>query len=172
MSDTLILVDKDDKEIGYETKENCHYIKPKLHRAFSVFLFNSNGEMLITKRSGKKKTWPGFWSNSCCSHPRKGEEVKDAVSRRIKEELGISVPLSYLFKFEYSAQYDREWGEHELDHVFVGEYSGKVTPNKDEISDWKFIPVDDLLKDMRKNPDSYTPWFRMSVERVLEHKKK
>ncbi len=167
MPDQLILVDSSDKEIGYEEKEKCHYGRPKLHRAFSIFLFNNRGEMLITKRSNKKKTWPLHWSNACCSHPRKGEDTGAAASRRIKEELGISVPLNFLFKFEYDAQYDKEWGEHELDWVFVGKYSGTIKPNKDEIDDWKFVSANELLKDMEKNPGIYTPWFKMVAEKVI-----
>lgn len=171
MPDQLILVDSDDKELGYDSKENCHRMKPKLHRAFSVFIFNDKGEMLITKRSENKKTWPLHWSNAVCSHPRKGEECEAAAKRRIKEELGISVPLKFLFKFEYSAQYDEEWGEHELDWVFIGSYNDSVIPNTDEVEDWKFVDIEELRKDMQINPSRYTPWFMLCIDKVIEHMK-
>ena len=165
----LILVDSNDKEIGHDSRENCHYVKPKLHRAFSVFLFNDNGEMLITKRSRLKKTWPLHWSNACCSHPKMGEDCEAAATRRIKEELDISVPLKFLFKFEYKAQYDKEWGEHEMDWVFVGKHDESINSNKDEIDNWKFVGVEELRKDMQKNPQNYTPWFKIVAERVIEY---
>ncbi|MCX6815908.1 MAG: isopentenyl-diphosphate Delta-isomerase [Candidatus Aenigmarchaeota archaeon] len=168
----VVLVDKKDKEIGYEEKYAVHRHPTRLHRAFSVFIFNAKNEMLITKRSSLKKTWPSFWSNTCCSHPRRGEEVKDAAQRRLKEELGIFVPLNYLFKFEYSADYDKEWGENEMDHVFAGKFSGKPKPDKGEIDEWKFVNVKDLLSDIKKNPNKYTPWFKMCINRVLENMKK
>jgi isopentenyl-diphosphate delta-isomerase len=167
MKEEIILVDSKDNEIGYEEKEKCHYGKTKLHRAFSIFLFNDKGEMLIIKRSKQKKTWPLHWSNAVCSHPRKGEETKAAAERRLQEELGISVPLTYLFKFEYKAQYDKEWGEHEMDWVFVGKHNSTIRPNKDEVDEWKFIDVKKLRDDIRKNPQKYTPWFKTALEKVI-----
>jgi len=168
----LILVDHDDMEIGTETKEKCHYKQPILHRALSVFIFNDSGQMLVTKRSSKKKTWPGFWSNSCCSHPRKGEETEKAAQRRIREELGIDVPLTYLFKFEYSAQFNEDWGENELDWVFIGKHNGPFRHNRDEIDEWQFVDVEELKRDVKKHPNRYTPWFKLCFERVLENLKK
>lgn len=171
MKEELILVNSNDREIGYEEKEKCHYGRPKLHRAFSVFIFNDKGEMLMTKRSRMKKTWPLHWSNACCSHPRKGETVEKAAARRVKEELGISAPLTFLFKFEYSAQYNKEWGEHELDHVFAGRYAGTIRPNHDEVDDIKFVSTEKLREDIEKNPEKYTPWFKLALDRVIEHTK-
>ncbi len=170
MPDTLILVDSSDKEIGYEQKEKCHRNPVPLHRAFSIFIFNRNGELLIQKRNSKKKTWGGFWSNTCCSHPRKGEAVLEAAKRRLKEELGFAADLRYLFKFEYDAKCDNTWGEHELDHVFVGEYDGKVAPNRDEVEDCRWIDIDELKADMKKRPEKYTPWFRICIDRVPKEK--
>lgn len=166
--ENVILVDSNDKEIGYAEKYSCHKHPTKLHRAFSVFIFNAKNQMLITKRNSDKKTWPGLWSNACCSHPRKGEKTEDGAKRRAKEELGISVLLSYLFKFEYSASYDKTWGENEVDHVFVGKFDGKIVPNKGEIEDWKFADVEELKNDIKKNPDKYTPWFKICLDRVIE----
>ncbi len=165
--DMLILVDINDKPIGYEEKEKCHLIPMKLHRAFSVFIFNSKGQMLVQKRSAEKKTWPGFWANACCSHPRKGEELEAAAKRRLKEELGIACRLNRLFAFEYKADYDKKWGEHELDHVFVGRHDGPFLINKNEVAEWKFADIRWLRTDMKKNPDKYTPWFKIAFEKVV-----
>ena len=122
MEDTLILVDENDKEIGYLPKEKCHDGNGKLHRAFSMYVFNGN-KLLIQKRSNKKRLWPGFWSNSCCSHPRKGEDIFDAVKRRLKEELGIECEPKLLFKFVYNASYEGEGSENEYLYVFSGDYN-------------------------------------------------
>jgi isopentenyl-diphosphate Delta-isomerase len=167
--DELILVDSEDNVIGSKTKEECHYKTPTLHRAFSIFLFNDKNELLITKRNNEKKTWPSFWSNTVCSHPRKGEEMNDAVKRRLKEELNIETPLKFLFKFEYEAQYNEEWGEKELDWVFIGRFNSTVTPDNNEISEYAWISTDELKKDIEENSDKYTPWFKLSLERVLEN---
>lgn len=164
----LILVDRNDKEIGHEEKEKCHYGRPKLHRAFSVVIFNSDGKMLIHKRSRLKKTWPGFWTNACCSHPRKGEKVLEAAKRRLKEELGFSCKLKFLFRFEYDAVYDDKWGEHEMDHVFEGHYDGPIKPDKSEIEDMKFVDIRYLKKDMKKQPGKYTPWFMIAFNKMYK----
>ncbi len=166
--DVIILVDSHDNVIGYETKEKCHRMKPLLHRAFSVFIFNGRGEMLLTRRAKSKKTWPLFWSNACCSHPKKDETVENAAHRRIMEELGIDCPLRFLFRFQYEAQYDNEWGESEVDSVFVGSHDGTLRCDKNEIADWKFMPASSLREDVKKNPDAYTPWFKFCFERVLK----
>jgi len=168
--DTLIVVDKNDNEIGFEEKEKAHQGKLPLHRAFSIFIFNFRGEMLIQKRSSKKKTWPGFWANACCSHPRKGEAVEESAKRRLKEELGFSTPLKFLFKFQYKAQFDKIWGEHELDHVFVGKYDGPVKPDRNEIEDWKFIDVSELIEDAKQD-GKYSPWFKLCFKRVIAEMK-
>ncbi len=163
----IILVDSNDNEIGCKEKEKCHR-PPILHRAFSVLIFNGKGQMLIHKRSAKKKTWPGFWTNACCSHPRKGEDTKKAAERRLNEELGFSCDLKFLFKFEYKAMYDNEWGEHELDYVFEGDYDGPVKPDEDEVEEIKFVNVGELKKDIKTHPEKYTPWFRIALERAMD----
>lgn len=165
--DTLILVDKNDKEIGFAGKEECHLIPAKLHRAFSLFIFNSKKQMLLHKRSSTKKTWPGFWTNACCSHPRKGESLEVATHRRLKEELGFDCDLRYLFTFQYESKFDDKYGENEVDHVFLGLYDGSVKPNRDEVEDWEFVSVDELKKDIIKNPKKYTPWFKIALDRVI-----
>ncbi|MBI2173270.1 MAG: isopentenyl-diphosphate Delta-isomerase [Candidatus Aenigmarchaeota archaeon] len=170
MSDTLILVDSSDREVGYEQKEKCHKNPAPLHRAFSIFIFNRKGELLIQRRNSKKVTWGGVWSNTCCSHPRKGESLQNAAKRRLKEELGFTTDLRHLFHFTYDAAWNKEWGEHELDHVFVGEYDGEVSPSKEEVENCKWVDAEELKKDMKKNAGSYTPWFKICFERVLKEK--
>ena len=164
----LILVDEKDGEIGFAPKEETHVWPAKLHRAFSIFIFNSKGEMLIHKRASMKKTWPGFWTNACCSHPRKGEATAEAAARRLKEELGFSCELKEMFAFPYKAQYDEHYGENEFDHVFIGHYDGPVKPDKGEVEEWKFVAIRDLITHVAVHPEIYTPWFRACFERVLE----
>jgi isopentenyl-diphosphate Delta-isomerase len=166
--DTLICVDEGDNETGFEEKERCHLRPTRLHRAFSVFIFNSRGEILIHRRSALKKTWPGFWTNACCSHPRKGESLEAAVPRRLKEELGIETPVTRLFSFQYKADYDVEYGENEIDHVFAGYYDGPVFPDPDEIDEWGFIGTEELSQEVEAHPLSYTPWFKIALPLVLQ----
>ncbi|KHO47595.1 MAG: isopentenyl-diphosphate delta-isomerase 2 [archaeon GW2011_AR5] len=165
----VILVDSEDNELGLKEKMETHRNPVPLHRAFSVFILNDKDQLLITKRNGSKKTWPGFWSNSCCSHPRNGEPAELAGQRRLEEELGFTCELTFLFKFEYSAVFDRDWGENELDHVLVGYYSGDVKPNEEEVEEIKWIDLDELRNDMEKNPGKYTPWFKLCFRRFLYH---
>lgn len=167
-SDRLILVDSEDNEIGYAAVTECHYQNPRLHRAFSVFVFNDAGEMLITQRSSKKHTWPLFWSNACCSHPREGEDIAAAASARLMMELGITASVNPQLKFEYRAQYDNNWGEHELDWVFFARGNGPGNVNADEIKDWEFIQIDDLQRQVASNPEKFTPWFRLCLDRVID----
>ncbi len=168
----VILVDSNDKVLGYEEKFKCHHNPVKLHRAISVVIFNDKKEMLITKRSRVKKTWPGFWTNACCSHPlhigEKNETHEHAAKRRVSEELGISIEPKFLFKFQYDAQYDREWGETELGWVFAARHNGALKPNKEEVEGWKYINTEKLKKDIKKNPEKYTPWFKIGLPKVLE----
>ena len=166
--DEMILVDSKDKVLGYEEKGECHHNPVKLHRAISVVIFNDRNEMLITKRSSLKKTWPGFWSNACCSHPRRNETHEEAAKRRVLEELGIEIEPKFLFKLEYSAKYDETWGENELDWFFTAKHNGSIKPDKNEVEDWKYISTEELKKDIKENPDKYTPWFKIALPRVLE----
>jgi isopentenyl-diphosphate delta-isomerase len=169
MTDEIILVDHRDNDIGSEEKDACHRLPVKLHRAFSIFILNSQCRMLIQKRSAIKKTWPGFWSNACCSHPRKGENLPEAVLRRLHEELGFTCPLQHIFTFRYKADYSTEFGENEIDHVFIGQFDGEVKPNRDEIDEWQFISLDVLSQDVAGNPEKYTPWFREALPGVIEY---
>ncbi len=163
----VVLVDNNDNEIGLVEKTIAHVHPIQRHRAFSIFILNDKDQLLIQKRGHLKHTWPGFWSNSCCSHPGPKEKTLLAAKRRLEEELGFTCDLEFLFKFEYAANYNQDWGEHELDHVFVGYYNGLVRPNPMEVDDVRFIDLDKLRLDMNKNHDRFTPWFKLCFQRFL-----
>lgn len=160
----IILVDEQDNIIGYEEKMKAHENGGKLHRAFSIFIFNSQGEMLLQQRSVKKYHFGGLWTNACCSHPNKGEELKDAVHRKLKQEFGFDTELQEEFTFLYKAT-DTTSGltEHEIDHVFIGLFNGTPTPNPDEIDTYTWISIPDLQEDLATNPDKYSPWFKIAL---------
>ena len=162
--DLLILVDESDKALGFKSKSECHEGNGTLHRAFSVFIFNPLGQLLIQKRSSNKELWDLHWSNSCCSHPQKTEQMELAVKRRLKEELGIECPVHYLYKFTYHAKYKDLGSEHELCHVYVGLFDGEIKANPEEIDDWKFIKPDDLQERIRNSKKDYTPWMKIEWE--------
>jgi isopentenyl-diphosphate Delta-isomerase len=164
--DLLILVDGEDNAVGEMSKAECHLGNGTLHRAFSVFLFNENGDLLLQQRSKNKPLWPLIWANSCCSHPRAGEATLSAAHRRVNEELGIKTNLEYLFKFEYQAQYNEQGAEHELCWVFVGHFTGDPKVDPSEISDWRFIKPEDLAASIEANPDEYSPWLKLEWARI------
>lgn len=164
----LILVDDNDKIIGYEEKGICHANNGILHRAFSIFIFNNKGEFLLQKRSMRKPLWPGYWSNSVCSHPRKGETYEYAASRRLFEEMGLESDMQYLFKFRYQAAYKDAGSENELCALFAGVATGTVRSDPAEISEWKFIKIAELEKSMEVNPDIFTPWFKIEWQKFTE----
>jgi len=164
--ETLILVDKEDNIIGYETKDKCHQGEGLLHRAFSIFIFNEKKQLLIQRRSEMKELWPLYWSNSVCSHPRKGETYKTAVKRRLKEELGIETALKHLFKFKYQASFKNTGSEYELCAVYIGKTNVKVMANKREIAEWKYINLEKLSEEFLTHPEIYTPWFKIEWERI------
>lgn len=164
----LILVDKNDEVLGYKDKTSCHKGNGILHRAFSIFIFNNAGHLLMQKRSEQKALWPLFWSNSCCSHPRKGEEIKEAAIRRMREELGINTELKFLFKFQYQAKYQNIGSENELCSVYIGKSNASVSVNENEIADWKYMEIKELDKEISHNPDNLTPWFKIEWNRLRE----
>ena len=168
-NDELILVDEEDHVLGYRTREECHRGGGILHRAFSVFLFNDRNELLIQQRGSGKNLWPLYWSNSCCSHPRKGETYEDAVRRRLPEELGLSAPVRFLFTLRYQAKFDEQGSENEMCAVYAGKTCDPVRANGREIEEWKFIGIRELETDMALHPDRYTPWFLMEWKRILRH---
>ncbi len=159
--DMLILVDGEDRETGFRSKEDCHRGDGLLHRAFSVFIFNRDGEILLQQRSAGKPLWPLYWSNSCCSHPRRGESVEAAARRRLREELALSGELSFLYKFQYQAAYGEVGAEHELCWVFAGFAEGPPTANATEIADWRFIAPAALSTELAAAPGQFTPWLRL-----------
>ena len=169
MVETVVLVDGNDVPVGYEEKIRAHSEGGKLHRAFSIFIFNSNKEMLLQLRSKAKHHFQSLWTNPCCSHPRRGEDLERAAHRRLRQEFGFDAELKEVFSFTYRAT-DPASGltEHEFDHVFVGKYDGNPEPNPEEIDDWKWISPDQLKEDLEKNPSRYTPWFKIAFERLIK----
>lgn len=164
----LILVDENDNEIGYESKDKCHQGKGILHRAFSIFLFNDKLELLFQKRSDDKLLWGGYWSNTVCSHPRKGETIEIATKRRLNDEMGVDADLKFLFKFQYQAKFKSIGSEHELCYVYIGKHNGPYHPNPNEIKDLMFIPFDKIEEELQRNGKFYTPWFKIEYQRILE----
>jgi isopentenyl-diphosphate Delta-isomerase len=165
-SELLVVVDEQDNIVDYKSKAECHNGDGILHRAFSIFIFDDKMQLLIQKRSDQKRLWPLYWSNSCCSHPRKDEVFNEATIRRTEEELGFTTPLTFLFKFQYSAKFGDEGSEREVCSVFAGKSNKDVTANPNEIAEWKYIDQSELEKDFEKNPDDYSPWFKMEWERI------
>lgn len=166
----LLVVDKNDKILGFEDKEKCHQGKGILHRAFSIYLFNDKGQLLIQQRSKFKKLWPFFWANTCCSHSYKGEDYVKAGERRLKEELGLVSPLQMADKFQYQAKYRDVGSENEICAILKGKYNGNIKPDPKEIADWKWVDVEKLKNDFKKNPEKYAPWLKIGLKRYLEIK--
>jgi isopentenyl-diphosphate delta-isomerase len=164
----LILVDDSDRVLGHLSKGACHDGEGVLHRAFSLFVFNRNGELLLQQRSSGKRLWPLFWSNSCCSHPREGETMDGAVQRRLQQELQISSELQFLYKFQYQASYGDVGSENEMCWVYVGITDDEVRPNPNEVEDHRWVTPGQLDDEMDVTPDIFTPWFRMEWRRVRE----
>ena len=165
MEDQLILVDIFDNPEGTGQKLAVHQ-KGRLHRAFSVFVYRGN-KMLLQKRSAGKYHSGGLWTNACCSHPRQGEELSEAVERRLEEELGIRMPVEELYSFVYRAQFENGLTEYEYDHVFLGEYDGEIRLNEEEASEIRWMDMDELAEDLWKNPEKYTAWFLIAAPQVL-----
>ncbi|MBR9794646.1 MAG: isopentenyl-diphosphate Delta-isomerase [Luminiphilus sp.] len=160
-NEALIIVDAQDRILGHGTKAELHQGAGTLHRAFSIFLFDDAGHVLLQKRSADKPLWPGFWSNTCCSHPRRGESYGIATRRRLKEELGVEAPLRFTHRFRYQAQFSAEGAEHELCSVYVGRIDGDPVPNPQEVSDWQWVSPSALDEWLDTNPENLTPWFKL-----------
>lgn len=161
----VILVDEQDNPVGTMEKMEVHQ-KALLHRAFSVFIFNSKGEMLLQKRSGTKYHSAGLWTNACCSHPRPGETTQFAAQKRLKEEMGFNTELQEVFSFVYRAPFDNGLTEHEFDHVFIGTYDGVINPNPEEVSGYRYQSIDQLKSSISKNPGDYTEWFKIALPQL------
>lgn len=166
--ESLILVDSNDQVLGHMPKVDAHVGQGTLHRAFSIFLFNRDGQVLMQQRADDKPLWGGFWSNSVCSHPRRGEEVADAAKRRLREEIAINADVIRLYKFEYHAQFNAERAEHEMCTVFVACSDDKVAGNPTEIADFAFMAPEELDRELADNPDNYTPWLKMEWPRIRQ----
>lgn len=158
----VILVDENDNEIGYLEKMDAHR-QGMLHRAFSALIFNSKGELLLQKRADSKYHSAGLWTNTCCSHPRPNEKMVDAVSRRLKEEMGIDLIPNFAYKFLYRTELENNLIEHELDYVFLGICDTEPVINHAEVSDWRFTSLAEIRKDALKNPRAYTFWFKQII---------
>lgn len=166
----LVRVDIFDNELGTIEKMDAH-LTPVLHRAFSVFLINEKGEMLIQKRAPHKYHSPNLWANACCSHPRMGENVIESAEARLVEELGFTTRVEELFTFIYLNKFNDNLYEYELDHVLLGRYDGEITLNEDEASEFKWISPDELSRDLVENPTKYSSWFLICAPRVIKHLK-
>jgi isopentenyl-diphosphate Delta-isomerase len=160
----VILVDEDDNAIGTMEKMEAHR-KGLLHRAFSILLFNSKGQMLLQKRSWKKYHSGGLWTNTCCSHPQPDENMDDATRRKLKQEMGIDVDTEFSHKFIYRTSLGNQLIEYEYDHVYIGRYDGEPSINRDEVEEWKFADIEKLKADVKRHPQDFTYWFRL----ILDH---
>lgn len=161
----VILVDENDQAIGTMEKMEAHE-KALLHRAFSVFIFNSKNEMLIHQRAFSKYHSGGLWTNACCSHPRENETAEQAAHRRLQEEMGFDCEINHQFSFVYKAELDQGLTEHEFDHVFTGIYESEIKPNPEEVAAYKYISISDLKTDLSAHPERYTEWFKIAFKQL------
>ena len=164
----VVLVDENDRELGTCEKLEAHQ-KGLLHRAFSVFILNTNNELLLQQRALTKYHSGGLWTNTCCSHPRPGEAVLDAAHRRLKEEMGMECELEKLFSFTYKSAFENGLTEHEYDHVLLGHFENEPVINPDEVAEWKWMPILEVKNDIENNPENYTPWFKIIFEKFYEN---
>lgn len=173
MTDTprLLVVDSDDRVVGFEDAWTCHRDLGRLHRAFSVYLFDDDDRLLVQRRAAPKPLWPGHWSNSCCSHPVEDESIEETIARRLAEELGIAAGaverLEHLFVFRYHARFEPVGLEYESCHVFAGRYGGTVDPDPAEVDGWRFLSRDALDREVAATPYRFTPWFRYGYPLVF-----
>ena len=166
----VILVDQDDNAIGTMEKLEAHQ-RGLLHRAFSVVIFNSLGEILLQKRARSKYHSGGLWTNACCSHPLPDESMENAIRRKLKQEMGIDLKTEYAYKFIYRTHLDGGLIEHEYDHVYTGIFDGEPLINTDEVEAWKSIAPDQLRIDAKRNPQNYTYWFKLILDHFIEIRK-
>lgn len=168
MNEFLILVDEHDKPWGKLEKDQVHQLG-LLHRAFSVFIFNSKGELLLQQRADGKYHSAGLWTNTCCSHPRFGEDLKDAVARRLEEEMGLNCETQFIFSFIYKSKFENGLTEHEFDHVYYGVSDDQPEPDPSEVSQWKYMTLNELETDISVNPANYTVWLRICLPKLIEY---
>lgn len=168
MMEQVILVDENDRQIGLMEKQKAH-VTPHLHRAFSIFIFNSKGELLMQQRALSKYHSPGLWTNTCCSHPRDGETLAEATSRRLMEEMGMTCEMHEVYTFIYKAPVGQGLIEHEFDHVWIGRSDDTPKINREEVESWKYMSLSDLKKDIQLHPELYTEWFKITFEEMSRH---
>ncbi len=171
MEENVILVDERDNKIGLMEKMEAHK-KGLLHRAFSVFVVNSSGELMMQQRALNKYHSGGLWTNSCCSHPRDGETNEEAAHRRLQEEMGFDCEIRKMFHFIYKAELDLGMTEHELDHLYIGYFDGVPQLNKEEAAAWKWMTIEEVEADLKANPQKYTEWFKIIFDRFVEATKR
>jgi len=164
-SQQVILVDEHDNTVGVMDKMEAHK-KGLIHRAFSIFIFNSRGEMLLQQRAFNKYHSAGLWSNSCCSHPYPGEEVGEAAKRRLNEELGFETSLEKIFDFIYHVSFENGLVENEFDHVFAGYFDGAIKKNPEEVNDYAFRSMGQIREELTNKPENYTEWFKISFPKI------
>ena len=164
----VVLVNEQDQQIGIMEKMAAHIV-PRLHRAFSIFIFNSKGELLLQQRALSKYHSPGLWTNTCCSHPRDGETLAQATSRRLMEEMGMQCDMHEVFTFIYKAPVGLGLIEHEFDHVWFGKSDEVPQINTEEVASWKYMRLEDLQADIKAHPELYTEWFKISFDEILRH---
>ncbi len=163
----VILVDENDIATGVMEKIAAHE-KGILHRAFSVFIFNSQGQMLVQQRSLNKYHSAGLWTNACCSHPRPGEDTHIAANRRLQEELGFDTPINKVFDFIYRSVFENGLTEHEFDHVFVGYYNNEITPDPAEVAAFRYIEMDEIEVLLQTQPEQFTAWFHIAFPKIMD----
>ena len=168
MEEQVILVNSQDEQIGTMPKMEAHE-KAVLHRAFSVFIFNAQNELMLQQRAAHKYHSPLLWTNTCCSHQRVGESNLEAGSRRLQEEMGFVTPLKETTWFIYKAPFDNGLTEHELDHIMVGHYEAEPVINPEEVEAWKWMPLEAVKADIKQQPELYTEWFKIIFEKFYEH---
>lgn len=165
--ESVVLVDRNDREVGLEEKLRAHRNGGRLHRGFSIFVFNSRGEIMLQQRADTKYHSKGLWSNTCCSHPFRGESVLDAAHRRLRKEMGFDCRLKEAFSFVYREKVGNGLTEYEFDHVLFGRYGKSPRPNPKEVRDWRWISIKDLKADAKSNGKCYTPWLRILLKGKL-----
>jgi isopentenyl-diphosphate delta-isomerase len=163
----VVLVDDQDNAIGKMEKQQAH-VEGVLHRAFSIFIFNSEKKLLLQKRASSKYHCGGLWTNTCCSHPRENENIQDAAIRRLQEEMGMHCQLQPIFSFVYRAEFENGLTEYEFDHVFFGESDQTPELNLEEVEDFRYVGMEQLQTEITENPAHFTPWFLIALDRVKE----
>lgn len=165
-SEELILVDENDVEVGHINKSSAHDAGGLLHRAFSLFIFDGEGRLLMQQRAASKRLWPCYWSNSCCSHPRRGETMQEATARRLQDELNVQAALEFVYKFTYQASYGELGAENELCWVYLGRTADEIVANSHEIAATRSLTAGELQREIDANPEQFTPWFKLEWQRL------